>query len=136
MPEIKRIILDTERITREICDENGDSLGILSFVPSAVGFMRRLKEFEAYYQNKEFPNAEDLSDDEIVALSDEIKAKFDYLLGDSSAALFTKREPLDPVGGRPFFMQMLDVIGSLYDEYFEEQKIKAENVEKAVEKYS
>lgn len=136
MSNVKNISLNTGKIRVNLTDEDGETMGVVSFVPSAVGFLERYEEIQKYFENR-FGDEEltdEMTTDDIVKISGEIKEKFDYLLNTSSDPIFAKCAPLTQLAdGSLYFVQVLDVIANLLVDVVDERSNK---IAEAVEKYS
>lgn len=107
MPTIK---IKTGDVNYELKDERGEHIGSIAFNPSDYDLIRRADEIESWFKSLDI--TEEITMDEFFAITDKIKAQFDYLCNRNvSADLFSVCNPLTSLqDGSFYFAQILEII--------------------------
>ena len=117
-------------------DDKGDVIGQFRFNPSDIDIAKRYKKVADKFNSISL--AEEPSDEEIFAVTDEIKKQFDYLLNyNVSDEIFKKANPLTPIKGGNFYCEnVLEGISGLIEKVTNERlEKKKAKIQKATAKY-
>lgn len=131
-----KLKVDTGKIVVPIEDTDGEILGKMSFIPTDTDILKRYGSVVDFFNNTKF--FDDISNEEIVEYSENVKKQFDYLFGyNVSESLFQKCGPLTVVSNGDFFFEnVLDgIIGIMEAITNERVEKKMEKVRRATAKY-
>lgn len=117
-------------------NDDGEIIGQIRFNPADIDIARRCEKVIDYFENLKI--ADDATDDDLFAVTDEIKKQFDYLLNyENSDEIFRKANPMTPTANGDFYCeQVLEAIIGLI-EGITKQRIekKRAKIQKATAKY-
>lgn len=117
-------------------DDKGEIIGQFRFNPTDLDIVKRYEKVVEKISAITLPEEPDEKD--ILAVSDEIKDSFDYLLNYKvSDGIFAKCNPLTPItNGDFYFENVMDGIANLIEKTMNQRiEKKREKIQKATAKY-
>ena len=117
-------------------DDKGEIIGQFRFNPTDLDIVKRYEKVVEKISAITLPEEPDEKD--ILAVSDEIKDSFDYLLNYKvSDGIFAKCNPLTPIANGDFYFEnVMDGIANLIEKTMNQRiEKKREKIQKATAKY-
>ena len=129
--------VNTGMIKVPVLDEDGEELGFIRFNPTDADLIKRYREVGEYFKSLA-DVAEDKDIDALIAISDGVKEKLDYLFNSNvSETLFLKCSPLSPMeDGSVYLFVVMEAIEQLVSQVMDDRIAKMRKVEEATKEYN
>lgn len=120
------LTLNTGDVNYAIRNEYGEEIGSIRFNPADMDIMRRCDQVEQWFKELEIPDEPTI--DDFFALTDKIKAQFDFLLNRNvSGEVFKVCNPLTlTADGSYYYTNVLDAVMQIIAETVKERRAKSE----------
>lgn len=136
MAENLKLSLDTGSVLIDI-DDKGEIIGSFRFNPNDIDILRRYETVSEFLEGVSI--GDNPTPEEILKLSDDIKAQMNYLLNyNVSDDIFAKCNPFTITADGSFFIeQVLDGITQIIEQVTKQRvKTKTAKIKKATAKYT
>lgn len=130
--------VNTGMIKVPVLDEDGEELGFIRFNPTDADLVKRYREVGEYFKNLADIDEENRDVDALIAISDGVKEKLDYLFNSNvSETLFLKCSPLSPMeDGSIYLFVVMEAIEGLVSQVMDDRIAKLKKVEEATKEYN
>lgn len=131
----KEISLNTGAVKLPIKDEFGDIIGEIKFIPTDTDIIKRYGVVEEWFKSVDLNDS--ATSEDIVKLSDDVKAQFDILLNAPvSKDIFGICSPLTPLANGELYCQaVMEAIKDVIEEEFSTRMKSLQKVEDATKDY-